>query len=176
MARARFAFAILGVSLLILAFPASAVVPPIRQPSWVELNADQQRILAPLAAEWDKLESYRRKKWLGIAKRYPSMSPEEQARIQRRMASWVKMTPSERNQARDKYLALQKASPEQKEALRQRWQEYKALPDTEKNRLKAEARSSSNPKAPAGRYPQGTSPPKSAAPSPPSQTTAAPAN
>lgn len=153
MARTRLAFAILAVSCTLLAFPASAVVPPIRQPSWAELTPEQQGILAPLSGEWDKLESYRRKKWIGIAKRYPSMSPDEQARVQRRMATWVKMTPTERRAAREKYLALQKAPSDQKETVKQRWQEYKALPDEEKTRLKNEALRNPSPKSPAGRSP-----------------------
>lgn len=160
MARTRLAFAILAVSSALLAFPASAVVPPIKQPAWKELTPEQQGILAPLSGEWDKLESYRRKKWIGIAKRYPSMSPDEQARIQRRMATWVKMTPAERHAAREKYLALQKAPSEQKEAVKQRWQEYKALPDEEKTRLKNEALRNPTPKSTAGRpsSPAATSP------------------
>lgn len=118
---------------------AEAVVPPLKQPTWLELSQEQQRILTPLAGEWDQLESWRRKKWLGIAARYSSMSEEEQARVQRRMVDWVKLSPSERRAVRDKYLNLQKAPPEHKEVLRQKWDEYKQLPDEEKQRLKAEA-------------------------------------
>jgi hypothetical protein len=113
--------------------------PPLPQPSWKQLNAEQRRILAPLAGEWDKMEGFRRKKWLGIAQRYQTLSPEEQARMQKRMTAWAKLTPEERKQARDKYLQLQKAPPEKKETVKQKWEAYKELPDAEKERLKAEA-------------------------------------
>lgn len=156
MARARFGF-VLAVALWLAATPGHAgIALPLSQPSWAELTPEQQRVLTPLAGEWDKMETYRRKKWLGIAQRYQSLSPEEQARMQRRMTDWVKLTPEERKRAREKYKSLQKAPPEQKQAVRQKWQEYKELPEAEKARLKAEANrkgtprpASSKPVAPA---------------------------
>jgi hypothetical protein len=103
------------------------------------LDAEQRSILAPLSTEWDKTEGFRRKKWIGIAQRYPSLSADEQMRMQRRMTDWAKLTPDERKRARDKYKSLQKDSPEKKEAVKLKWQEYKELPESEKSRLKAEA-------------------------------------
>ncbi len=139
MARARFRL-ILAVALW-LASPLghAVIVPPLSQPSWSELSADQKRILAPLSTEWDKMDGFRRKKWVGIAQRYQFMSPDEQARVQRRMTEWAKLTPDERKRARDKYRSLQKAPPEKKEAVKLKWQEYKDLPESEKSRLKTEA-------------------------------------
>ena len=71
---------ILGVS---LALPAAAAQvkaeakKPIR-PGWSELKPEQQKILAPLKADWETLEVERRQKWIGIAKRYPKMTLAEQ--------------------------------------------------------------------------------------------------
>lgn len=138
MARALFAVAAIALGLAFTQ-PAHAVVPPIKQPSWVELAADQREILAPLASEWDGLELWRRKKWLGIAERYPAMKAEEQARVQRRMVEWVRLSPEERKLAREKFKNLQKATPEHKETVKQKWQEYKDLPEAERQRLQAEA-------------------------------------
>lgn len=146
MARTRLGF-ILTVALWLFAGSSvAAIVPPLPQPSWKQLNAEQQRILAPLSGDWDKMEGFRRKKWLGIAQRYPNLSPDEQARLQRRMTAWAKLTPEERKRARDQYLSLQKASPERKEVVKQKWQEYKDLPEAEKARLKAEASSRPTPR------------------------------
>ncbi|MGE5467499.1 MAG: DUF3106 domain-containing protein [Ignavibacteria bacterium] len=138
MARALLAVVALTLGLAVLT-PAHAVVPPIKQPAWVELSIEQREILAPLASEWDQLEHSRRKKWLGIVDRYPAMKAEEQARIQRRMAEWVKLSPEDRKLAREKFKNLQKAPPEHKETVKQKWQEYKELPEEEKQRLQAEA-------------------------------------
>lgn len=146
MARARLRF-ILAVALwLVTPLGHAVIVPPLSQPSWTELNSDQKRVLAPLSTEWDKMDGFRRKKWLGIAQRYQSLSAEEQARMQRRMTDWAKLTPDERKRARDKYKSLQKAPPERKEAVKLKWEQYKELPESEKTRLKAEANQKPTPR------------------------------
>jgi len=174
MARARFGL-ILAVALW-LASPLghAVIVPPLSQPSWAELNAEQKRVLAPLSTEWDKMDGFRRKKWLGIAQRYPSLSAEEQTRMQRRMTDWAKLTPDERKRARDKYKSLQQATPEKKESVKLKWQEYKELPESEKSRLKAEAAQKPTPRP--GQSKKATAPPKPPAvpSSPPAVDQAAP--
>ena len=139
MARTRFGL-ILAIALWLVSPPGHAIIPPpLPQPSWAELNPEQKRVLAPLATEWDKMEGFRRKKWIGIAQRYASLSADEQARVQRRMTDWAKLTPDERRRAREKYKSLQKAPREKKDSVKLKWQEYKELPESEKARLKAEA-------------------------------------
>jgi hypothetical protein len=128
---------------------AHAVVPSLKQPNWVELTPGQRQILAPLSGEWDKLESWRRKKWIGIAQRYPALNPDEQARVEKRMKAWVVLSPDERKAAREKFKKLQHASPEHKEALKQKWQEYKELPAEEKLRLQRQASRTQPPPIPA---------------------------
>lgn len=127
---------VLGLS---LAATGHAALPELTQPDWAQLTPRQRQTLAPLAADWNAMEAFRRKKWLGIAERYPTMSPEEQERIQRRMRDWAVLSPEERQQAREKYKSIKKVSPEQRESLRQNWEEYKALPADEKKRLQAQA-------------------------------------
>jgi hypothetical protein len=120
---------------------AEAVVPALVQPDWTELPANKKQILAPLAGEWDALESWRKKKWLDIADKYPAMATEEQARIQDRMKAWVRLTPAERKAAREKYQNVQKASTEEREALKKMWTEYQALPEDQRQRFKQSAAS-----------------------------------
>jgi len=119
--------------LLVLAATAVPAAPKDRGPQWSQLSADQQQILAPLAADWDKqLSREQRVKWIGIAKRYPHMKPEEQKRVQARMQKWAKLTPSQRWQAREQYRSLGKIKPEHREELRRYWAEYQALSPEEK--------------------------------------------
>ncbi len=127
--------------------PSHAVVPELRQPAWAELSQEQKQILAPLSRDWDRMEAFRKKKWLGIAKRYPEMKPEEQARIQRRMQDWASLTPEQRTQARTQYKNLKTAPSVQKQGIKEKWEQYKELPDEEKKRLTEKAA----PKASAGR-------------------------
>ncbi len=143
MARSLAAVLSVSFSLLLTPVPGDAAVPvpavPVLQPAWVELTPEQKQILAPLASDWDNLEPYRRKKWLGIAQRYSTLGADEQTRIQRRMREWVKLSPEDRKAAREKYKTLRNAPPEHKEALKQKWQEYKELPEEERAKLTQEA-------------------------------------
>lgn len=145
-------FAVALAFALALFSPANAaVIPQLKQPKWAELTQQQREVLAPLSGEWDKLESYRRKKWLGIVQRYPTMSAEEQQRIQRRMKAWVNLSPEERKRAREQYKTLQKAPPEQRQAVKQKWQEYENLPDAEKQRLQQSSKQKPQPRSGAGK-------------------------
>ena len=92
-------------------------------------------VLAPLKADWEKLEAERRRKWIGIANRYPKMKPEEQERVQRRMQDWAKLSPEQRRQARENYKRIAKAPPEKREQLRDAWAEYQALPPEQRQSL-----------------------------------------
>ena len=58
------------------------------QPFWKDLKPQQREVLAPLSQEWDNMDPAKKKKWLGIAKRYPGMTPEEQHRTQLQMRDW----------------------------------------------------------------------------------------
>jgi len=128
----RHALSLAVLLLAVAAAPADAA-PKDSPPAWASLTADQQQVLAPLAADWDKQLSHEQKvKWIGIAKRYPTMKAEEQARVQARMQKWAKLTPEQRWQARERYRSLGKIAPERREELQHYWAEYQALPPQEK--------------------------------------------
>ncbi len=115
-----FAALILG---LCFALPAFAATAEKKQPDWAQLNIEQQQILAPLASEWNTLAERRRKKWLLLAKRYPTMKPDEQQRLQTQMKDWAKLTPQQRAIARENYKKLAKQPPEKREVVKQNWHE-----------------------------------------------------
>ena len=122
-----------AVAALLLAFAAAYAVaaPKEKGPVWATLTADQQQVLAPLSAEWNRLGKQQKAKWLGIAKRYPAMKPESQKRVQTRMQKWAKLTPQQRGQAREQYRNIGKLADRRQE-LRRHWAEYQALPPHEK--------------------------------------------
>lgn len=123
----------IAAALLLCALAATSVIaaPKDRGPQWASLTADQQQVLAPLSVEWNKLSREQRVKWLGIAKRYPAMKPESQKRVQTRMQKWAKLTPQQREQAREQYRSIGKLA-DRREELRRHWAEYQALPPHEK--------------------------------------------
>ena len=114
--------------------PAAKPKAQVR-PAWAELTADQQMILAPLKADWESLDPERRRKWIGIAKRYPKMTVQEQERVQRRMQAWAKLSPEQRRQARENYRRIVKVPPEKRDKLREAWAEYQSLPPQERQNL-----------------------------------------
>lgn len=106
------------------------------KPTWIELTPAQQQALAPLSSEWDKLDGFRKKKWLEIGDKFAAMKPDEQARVQQRMREWAKLTPEQRRVARESYARAKKLNPDQKSA---QWQQYQQLSEDQKKKLAADA-------------------------------------
>lgn len=122
--------------------PTTVVIGTPPQPAWSQLSGQQQNTLAPLAKDWDGMENIRKKKWLGIAERYPSMKPDEQQRMQDRMREWAKLSPTERTKVRDTYKDFKQLPPEQKQVVKQKWEAYSNLPPDEKQRIRETSKSS----------------------------------
>jgi hypothetical protein len=129
---ARLAATLATALLLFAAGPAGAA--PEQDRRWKQLNADQHAILAPLEAEWDRQEPAQRIKWIGVAKRYPKMTPVGQQRVQSNMKKWAKLTPEQRKQARENYRRISKVPPEKRGDLKQQWDEYQALPPQQRQK------------------------------------------
>lgn len=113
-------------------------LPKSPKPAWTELSAQQQMSLQPLAADWERMSEARKRKWLLISKNYPKLSPEEQAKLHRRMSKWASLNQHQRTQARMSFKEIKTLSPRQKAA---QWEAYQALSAEEKRRLAAKARS-----------------------------------
>lgn len=115
--------------------PAAQPQPAVK-PLWIELTPAQQQALAPLASEWDKLNSFRKNKWLAIGNKFTKMKPDEQQRVQERMRDWVKLTPEQRRLARESYARAKTLNPGQKSA---HWEQYQQLPEDQRKKLAADA-------------------------------------
>lgn len=122
--------------------PTTAVIGTPPQPGWSLLSTQQKAVLTPLAMEWDKLDNIHRKKWLGIAERYPTMNPDEQRRVQDRMREWATLTPEQRAKVRDSYKEFNQLPSEQKQTVKQKWEAYSNLPPEERQRVRQEGKSS----------------------------------
>ena len=121
----------------LMSVTAFSAPPQKKPPSWAELTQDQKTTLAPLSEDWDTLNAQRKRKWLGIAKRYPKMKPDEQSNVQRRMQDWAKLTAEQRTSARQRFKSISKLPPEKKLVLRDKWEEYQQLPEDERQKLRA---------------------------------------
>lgn len=123
---ARLALGLLAA--LLLGVTTAVAAAPQKDKSWAQLSVEQRKILAPLSGEWDRLERAERRKWIGVAKRYPKFTPVGQKRVQTRMKKWVKLTPEQRKQARENYRRISKVPPERRRDLKQLWAEYQSQP------------------------------------------------
>ena len=74
-----------AVAVLALAASAAHAQIALKSPSWNELSEHDRQVLSPLASDWNNLDAQRKTKWLGLAKRYPTLPPEQQQRIQGQM-------------------------------------------------------------------------------------------
>ena len=121
--------------------PATVVFGTLPQPGWEALSPLQKSILTPLAGDWHSMENLARKKWLGIAERYPNMKPDEQRRVQERMREWASLTPEQRSKVRGTYKDFNQLPPEQKAVVKQKWEAYSNLPSDEKQRIRESGKS-----------------------------------
>ncbi|APD11317.1 hypothetical protein UC34_15140 [Pandoraea vervacti] len=119
--------------------PAAALPSP--GGAWAKLNAEQQEALAPLSQDWNRMSERQREKWIEIAKRFRTLSPDGRKRLHDRMADWVRLTPEQRQLARESYQNAKTLPPERKVQV---WQQYQQLTEEQKKRLAADDKKLSN--------------------------------
>jgi len=141
--------------------PASRPSIKYDTPSWAQLSSDQKEALSPLAADWDKYDPLRKKKWLEIAARYKDLSPEGQQRLHQRMPELARLTAEQRKTARENFTRAYELPPEKRRVLTQKFQD---LPEDKKRELAEQAHKKP---APAPRRPGANGASK---PPPPAQT------
>lgn len=96
------------IALLLQVNPAAA--EPYK--SWPRLTAQQREALQPLATQWDSLPSKLQKNLLKAASHYPQLSTDKKKLFQSQLEKWSKLTPEQRQRAREKFLAFKKVRPD----------------------------------------------------------------
>lgn len=91
------------------------------QTPWKSLAPEDRQVLAPLAAEWDRMPGYQQQRLRSAARQYPKMQPIQRERFQSRIQDWASMTPEQRKAARETFQGLQKLPPEKQHELKERW-------------------------------------------------------
>ncbi|MEY2843985.1 MAG: hypothetical protein RI920_2022 [Pseudomonadota bacterium] len=106
---------------------AAASTLPIKSDAnaaWHQLSGAQRQVLAPLQEHWAGMDDISRDKWLGVAERYPKLSPAEQGRVRERMAQWSKVPAQERGEARLRFQQSRQLTPDERQ---KKWEAYQAL-------------------------------------------------
>jgi hypothetical protein len=139
----------LGLALLTLPLNGMAQTAPVAvaaSASWQSLGVAEKRALTPLAARWSELTDTQRSKWRTIARQFDQLSPAEQSVMHARMSEWVALSPTQRNQARLNFNAVQNLPKDEK---KNKWDEYQALSEAQKRELSAGVLSPSKTAAPS---------------------------
>lgn len=143
---AVFIAALTSLAMPVDSWAQSAAVPrtvkserPEQGARWSDLKPAQRSVLKPLERDWSAIDAPQKQKWLELSARFPGMSPDEQARVQTRMAEWAKLTPPERGQARMRFQEAKSLPATDRQA---RWDAYQALPPEQRQQLAARARAS----------------------------------
>lgn len=132
----------------LLAGGGALATPGDGGPAWSSLSAPQREVLAPLAKDWDSLDADRKRKWLEISQRFPSMAPARQERVKQRMVEWARLSPEQRTEARNNFQESKKLPAEERQA---QWEAYRALPPEQRKALAERSR----PPAEAAARPRG---------------------
>lgn len=93
-------------------------------PPFSSLNAYQAEVLKPLQPVWDELGEVRKRKWIEIANRLPTLSDDEKNRVTQRMQEWASLTSEQRRQVRDNFSEAMGKTAAERQA---QWEEYQKL-------------------------------------------------
>ena len=84
---------------------------------WIELTPIQQDVLKPLATQWDLLPIKLQKNLLNTTRHYQKLTFDQKLRFQNRLEKWSKLTPEQRDHARNKFKII-KDVPRKHEQLK----------------------------------------------------------
>ena len=124
---------LLGAATVFAQAPAPRTTAPARPapatpaagdgPAWSQLTPQQQEALAPLKSDWSNIDGTRKRKWLEMSARYPSLSPEGKQRFHERMVPYARMTPEQRDTVRENFKRAYTLPADQRHSAVQHYQE-----------------------------------------------------
>lgn len=112
--------------------PAKAASDASAGETWLSLTTPEKTSLAPLEKSWNGLSEGQKRKWLAIAKTYPTLSIEGQEKLHSRMVEWAALSPKDREVARLNFAQSKTIAKSDRAA---NWQAYQALSPEEREKL-----------------------------------------
>ncbi len=105
--------------------PARPSLPTLAfKPGWSDLSSSQRQVLASFESQWQQLPLNEKRAWADLASRFPQMSEQDQARVQRRISEWAGLSPEERKLARANFRMAQQTGSAN---LQADWERYQAM-------------------------------------------------
>ncbi|MCP5278269.1 MAG: DUF3106 domain-containing protein [Thiobacillus sp.] len=91
------------------------------QHPWSGLSTAERSALAPLASDWNLFPGVQQERLLAVARHYPTLSPQQQLLLQKRLRAWSRLTPEQRQAARQNLSRIQTLPAEDQAKIKQRW-------------------------------------------------------
>lgn len=118
------------------AAPGPAASGAMHQPlPWSSLDAQQQRMLAPLQSQWAGMHPWRQHRLAEHALHWATLPVARQQEIQARIARWAAMTPEQRRELRENARAFHKLTPEQRAKVTDAYDRFQSLSPAERRAL-----------------------------------------
>lgn len=95
--------------------------------NWAELTATQREALGPLMLIWDSLPESQQEHFLKLAKHFPGLSAEKKQRWHEKLVDWSKLTPEQRQKARELHRALSLVPEKQQAEVRKMVREQNTI-------------------------------------------------
>lgn len=109
-----------------LLLSASQAFASQASPSWDQLDARQQSVLAPLSSEWNRYAPDNKHKLLDIVQYYDKLDSRQQMRVQSKLKDWAGLSQEQRALARTNWQRYQALPAEQRAATLTRLQQNRA--------------------------------------------------
>lgn len=107
---------------------------PIARPLWSELSAAQQHLLRDLEPVWNGMPAAKKRSWLTIANRIPKLEPSEREKVEARIREWARLTPEQRQLARNNFRLVKSRAKEERAAS---WEQYQQMTPEQQAVLRA---------------------------------------
>lgn len=116
---------------------ATSETVQLANPAWLSLTQSEQVALEPLAKHWHELSEGQKRKWLAIARTYPSIAQPEKQKLHERMVEWAALSPKDREVARLNFAQTKSVAKSDRAA---NWEAYQALSPEERKKLAEDAK------------------------------------
>lgn len=86
---------------------------------WQALSPAEKEALAPIYPQWSGMPEQQQHNLRHLAQHYAALTPDGKRRFQSRLVTWARLTPAQRQAAREKYRAFSQLPAEKREQVRQ---------------------------------------------------------
>lgn len=89
------------------------------QEPWQTLSPSEKEALAPIYSQWNSLPETQQRHLRHLAQHYAALNLDGKHRFSSRLATWARLTPAQRQAAREKYRAFSQVPAEKREQVKQ---------------------------------------------------------